>query len=89
MSNSRWMRFWESPGFDEVGLSTKSLIRGVTLVAASVLLSLATLGLWLGNLENNPLFSWAVFVLGFALSAAAAITGVWSIMGFFRDKEGK
>ncbi|MGK0618264.1 hypothetical protein [Meiothermus cerbereus] len=65
------------------------LIRGVALVAASVLLSIATLGLWLGNLQTNPLISWVVFVLGFALCAAAAIIGVWSILGFFRDKEGK
>ncbi|ADD28605.1 MULTISPECIES: hypothetical protein [Meiothermus] len=70
-------------------MATKNLIRGVTLVAASVLLSLATLGLWLGNLETNPLFSWIVFGVGFALCAAAAIVGIWSIMGFFRDKEGK
>lgn len=70
-------------------MSTKNLIRGVALVAASVLLSLATLGLWLGNMETNPLFSWTVFGVGFALCAAAAIVGVWSIMGFFRDKEGK
>ncbi|GIW27851.1 MAG: hypothetical protein KatS3mg070_1214 [Meiothermus sp.] len=70
-------------------MSTKNLIRGVTLVAASVLLSLATLGLWLGNLETNPLLSWVVFGVGFALCSAAAIVGVWSIMGFFRDKEGK
>jgi len=65
------------------------LVRGVALVAASVLLSIATLGLWLGNLQTNPLISWMVFVLGFALCAAAAIIGVWSILGFFRDKEGK
>jgi hypothetical protein len=65
------------------------LVRGVALVAASVLLSIATLGLWLGNLQTNPLLSWMVFVLGFALCAAAAIIGVWSILGFFRDKEGK
>jgi hypothetical protein len=65
------------------------LVRGVALVAASVLLSIATLGLWLGNLQTNPLLSWVVFVLGFALCAAAAIIGVWSILGFFRDKEGK
>ncbi|MDT7919079.1 MAG: hypothetical protein RQ868_00635 [Meiothermus sp.] len=65
------------------------LVRGVALVAASVLLSIATLGLWLGNLQTNPLLSWMVFVLGFALCAAAAIIGVWNILGFFRDKEGK
>jgi hypothetical protein len=65
------------------------LIRGVVLVAVSVLLSIATLGVWLGNLQTNPLLSWVVFVLGFALCAAAAIIGVWSILGFFRDKEGK
>ncbi|KIQ54558.1 hypothetical protein [Meiothermus taiwanensis] len=70
-------------------MATKNLIRGVALVAASVLLSLATLGLWLGNLETNPLFSWMVFGVCFALCAAAAIVGIWSIMGFFRDKEGK
>jgi hypothetical protein len=53
------------------------------LVVASVLLALVTLGLWLGNLQSNPLLSWAVFALGFALCAAAAIVGVWSILGFF------
>lgn len=70
-------------------MGTMQLVRGVALVAASVLLSIATLGLWLGNLQTNPLLSWMVFVLGFALCAAAAIIGVWSILGFFRDKEGK
>jgi hypothetical protein len=70
-------------------VGTMQLVRGVALVAASVLLSIATLGLWLGNLQTNPLLSWVVFVLGFALCAAAAIIGVWSILGFFRDKEGK
>jgi len=70
-------------------VGTMQLVRGVALVAASVLLSIATLGLWLGNLQTNPLLSWMVFVLGFALCAAAAIIGVWSILGFFRDKEGK
>lgn len=70
-------------------MGTMQLVRGVALVAASVLLSIATLGLWLGNLQTNPLISWMVFVLGFALCAAAAIIGVWSILGFFRDKEGK
>jgi len=70
-------------------VGTMQLVRGVALVAASVLLSIATLGLWLGNLQTNPLLSWLVFVLGFALCAAAAIIGVWSILGFFRDKEGK
>jgi len=70
-------------------VGTMQLVRGVALVAASVLLSIATLGLWLGNLQTNPLISWMVFVLGFALCAAAAIIGVWSILGFFRDKEGK
>ena len=64
------------------------LIRGVMLVAASVLLALVTLGLWLSNLQTNPLLSWAVFAVGFALCAAAAIVGVWSLLGFFRDKEG-
>ncbi len=70
-------------------MGTMQLVRGVALVATSVLLSIATLGLWLGNLQTNPLLSWVVFVLGFALCAAAAIIGVWSILGFFRDKEGK
>ncbi len=70
-------------------MGTMQLVRGVALVAASVLLSIATLGLWLGNLQTNPLLSWMVFVLGFALCAAAAIIGVWNILGFFRDKEGK
>jgi len=70
-------------------VGTMQLVRGVALVAASVLLSIATLGLWLGNLQTNPLLSWMVFVLGFALCAAAAIIGVWNILGFFRDKEGK
>jgi len=70
-------------------VGTMQLVRGVALVAASVLLSIATLGLWLGNLQTNPLLSWMFFVLGFALCAAAAIIGVWNILGFFRDKEGK
>lgn len=70
-------------------MSTMELIRGVTLVVVSVLLSIATLGLWLGNLQTNPLLSWVVFVVGFALCAVAAIAGIWGILGFFRDKEGK
>lgn len=69
-------------------MSTVHLIRGVMLVVASVLLALVTLGLWLSNLQTNPLLSWAVFAVGFALCAAAAIVGVWSLLGFFRDKEG-
>ncbi len=70
-------------------MSTAELIRGVVLVAVSVLLSIATLGLWLGNLQTNPVLSWVVFVVGFALCALAAIAGIWGILGFFRDKEGK
>lgn len=59
------------------------------MVAVSVLLSIATLGLWLGNFQTNPLLSWVVLGVGFALSAVAAITGIWGILGFFRDREGK
>ncbi|RDI96744.1 hypothetical protein DV704_01350 [Meiothermus sp. QL-1] len=59
----------------------------MALMALSVLLSIATLGVWLGNLEANPTAAWLVFTLGFALSAAAAIVGIWNIMAFFRDKE--
>ncbi|MCS7067829.1 MAG: hypothetical protein RMK51_10110 [Meiothermus sp.] len=70
-------------------MSSLALIRGVALVAASVLLSIATLGLWLGNLQTNPVLSWVVFAVGFTLSAIAAIAGIWGILGFFRDKEGK
>lgn len=70
-------------------LSSMELIRGAVLVVVSVLLSIATLGLWLGNLQTNPVLSWVVFVVGFALSAVAAIAGIWGILGFFRDKEGK
>ncbi len=64
-----------------------ALIRGVALIALSVLLSIATLGVWLSNLEANPALGWGVFVLGFALCAAAAIAGIWSILRFFKDKE--
>ncbi|MCX7601040.1 MAG: hypothetical protein N2Z75_03760 [Meiothermus sp.] len=70
-------------------MSSLALIRGVALVALSVLLSIATLGLWLGNLQTNPVLSWVVFTVGFTLSAIAAIAGIWGILGFFRDKEGK
>lgn len=70
-------------------MATMKLIRGVVLVAVSVLLSIATLGLWLGNLQTNPVLSWVVFLLGFGLCAVAAIAGIWGILGAFKDKEEK
>jgi hypothetical protein len=57
------------------------------MVAVSVLLALATLGLWYGNMDRSPLISWVVFVLGFAFSAISAIAGIWGILAAFKDKE--
>lgn len=65
----------------------QELLRGVTLVAVSVLLAIATLGIWLGNLPTNPLLSWAIFVVGFTICAVLAISGIWGIMSAFKDKE--
>lgn len=52
---------------------------GLSLVAASVLLSMLTLRLWYQSLDTNPTLAWIIFGLGFALVAAAALVGVWTI----------
>jgi hypothetical protein len=63
------------------------LLRGVVLIVVSILLAVATLGLWFGNMETNPVISWLVFVVGFAFSAVSAIAGIWGILATFKDKE--
>ncbi len=55
------------------------ILLGLSLVAVSVLLSIATLVLWLQSLSSNPAGAWVAFVLGFALVSAAALLGVWNI----------
>jgi hypothetical protein len=63
------------------------LLRGVVLIVVSILLAVATLGLWFGNMETSPVISWLVFVVGFSVSAVSAIAGIWGILATFKDKE--
>jgi sugar phosphate permease len=63
------------------------LLRGVVLIVVSILLAVATLGLWFSNMETSPVISWLVFVVGFAISAVSAIAGIWGILATFKDKE--
>jgi hypothetical protein len=55
------------------------ILLGLSLVAISVVLSMATLVLWYQNLLANPTLAWIIFGIGFSLVSAAALFGVWNI----------
>ncbi|GIW24538.1 hypothetical protein [Meiothermus sp.] len=64
------------------------ILLGLSLVALSVLLSMATLVLWYRSLSSNPAGAWVIFIAGFAVVSAAALGGVWSISrGFKADRD--
>lgn len=56
------------------------ILLGLSSVALSVLLAMATLVGWLKNLEANPTTAWIMFGAGFLLVAALALLGVWTVL---------
>ncbi|RMH56143.1 MAG: hypothetical protein D6684_06015 [Deinococcus-Thermus bacterium] len=56
----------------------------MSLVALSVLLSMATLALWYQSLASTPVRAWLIFAGGFVLVSAAALVGVWNISRGFK-----
>ncbi len=56
------------------------IFSGLASVALSVLLAVATLAGWLKNLEAHPTAAWVMFAAGFALVAALALLGIWTIL---------
>jgi hypothetical protein len=63
------------------------ILGGVALVAVSVTAAILTMAGWLQLLPTAPAQSWLVFGLGLSLSSAAALWGVWILLGVFRDKD--
>lgn len=56
------------------------IVLGLSSVALSVLLAMATLIGWLKNLEANPTTAWLMFGAGFLVVAALALLGVWTVL---------
>ncbi|MCL6526913.1 MAG: hypothetical protein K6T57_08510 [Thermaceae bacterium] len=59
----------------------------MALVGVSVTTAILALAGWLRLIQTAPAQSWLVFALGLLLSTAAALWGVWMLIGVFRDKE--
>ncbi|MBF6593213.1 MAG: hypothetical protein IVW51_02040 [Thermaceae bacterium] len=60
---------------------------GIGLVAVSVVAAIVTMAWWIRLLQTIPAESWLIFGVGLSVSTAAALWGVWILLGVFRDRE--